>query len=51
MFTVIYGSKSFIIDSTRARDLMVLANKALQDGNTAEAEALKNRAVEAEEQA
>lgn len=48
MWTVIYGSKSGSFTNTRARDLMVLANSALQAGNTAEAEALKDRAIDLE---
>jgi hypothetical protein len=48
MFTVIYGSKTFILSNDTAYGLMVQASKALQAGKTAKAKALVAKAVKAE---
>ena len=51
MRIVVYGSKSFIINSVAALNLMVQANEALKRGNTAKAKALVAKAAAIEEQA
>jgi len=51
MWTVIYGSKSFIINNVDALNLMVQAKAARAEGKTAKAKALVAQAVKAEGQA
>ncbi len=51
MFTVIYGSKTFIINSARARKIILEAAEAKEVGNLAEAQELMRLAVKAEGQA
>ena len=48
MWTVIYGSKSFIVNNVDALNLMVQAKAALEAGNTAKAKALVAKAAKAE---